>query len=148
MFDADRNQIRQMFVQVWQKARRGESLEALERIIAGVIEEHPEYHDLLETGESAIEREWTPESGKENPFLHMGMHITIREQVQTDRPAGVQEAHRVLCERRGNPMRAEHEMMEILGEVLWDAQRQGRAPDEQAYRRRVRRLAGLPAEPG
>jgi len=143
MFDADRDQIRQMFIQTWAKARADEPLQDLEKIIAGVIEEHPEYHGLLEAGDSGIGREWTPEQGQENPFLHMGMHITIREQIAVDRPSGIREAHAQLSKTRGNTMRAEHEIMEILGEVLWNAQRQGRPPDEAGYLERVRRLAGL-----
>lgn len=148
MFDADRDQIRQMFIRTWQRARAGERLEPLERIIAGVIEEHPEYHPVLEQGNDGVSREWTPETGEENPFLHMGMHITIREQVQTDRPPGIREAHRELSRQRGNAMRAEHEMMEVLGETLWDAQRSGTVPDEQRYLARIRRLAGLPMDSG
>lgn len=148
MFDADRNQIRQMFIRTWQRARAGEQLESLERIIAGVIEEHPEYHPILDQGEDGVGREWTPEAGEENPFLHMGMHITIREQIQTDRPPGIREAHWELTRQRGNTMRAEHEIMEILGETLWEAQRAGTMPDEKRYLARVRQLAGLPADRG
>jgi len=144
MFDADRDQIRQMFIQTWAKARSGTPLQALEKIIAGVIEEHPEYHALLQSGEDGVSREWTPEQGETNPFLHMGMHITIREQVQVDRPTGIREAHAELIRQRGNAMRAEHEIMEVLGQTLWEAQRQGLPPDETAYLRRVRHLAGLP----
>lgn len=137
-----------MFIRTWQRARAGERLEPLERIIAGVIEEHPEYQPILDQGEDGVGREWTPEAGEENPFLHMGMHITIREQVQTDRPPGIRAAHRELIRQRGNAMRAEHEIMEILGETLWDAQRSGTMPDEQGYLARVRRLAGLPTGSG
>ncbi|MCP1726148.1 hypothetical protein J2T60_000113 [Natronospira proteinivora] len=143
MFDADRDQVRQMFIRTWDKARAGEPLQDLEKIIAGVIEEHPEYQGLLESGDRGIGQEWTPEHGQENPFLHMGMHITIREQIAVDRPPGIREAHAELCRTLGNPMRAEHEIMEILGEILWNAQRQGLPPDETAYLSRVRRLAGL-----
>ncbi|MDQ2069462.1 DUF1841 family protein [Natronospira bacteriovora] len=148
MFDANRDQIRQMFLRTWARARSGEALQDLERIIADVIEEHPEYHALLEQGPDSVAREWTPDSGEENPFLHMGMHITIREQIAADRPPGLREAHRTLVQRRGSVMGAEHEIMEILGRILWDAQRQGLPPDEQAYVREVRHLAGLPPAPG
>ncbi|MEA5444798.1 DUF1841 family protein [Gammaproteobacteria bacterium AB-CW1] len=143
MFDANRDQIRQMFIQTWAKAQAGEPLQDLERIIADVIQEHPEYHRLLESGERGVAQEWTPDTGEENPFLHMGMHITIREQLSTDRPPGIREAHTALCQRLGSVMRAEHEIMEILGDVLWQAQRQGLPPDEKHYLARVRRLAGL-----
>lgn len=145
MFGNDRGQIREMFVTAWRRARAGETLEPLEERIAGVIRDHPEYHGLLEDPD-AVDRDWTPEDGQENPFLHMGMHITIREQVAIDRPAGVREAHEALSRRLGSTLEAEHEMMESLGEALWEAQRSGQAPDEQRYLVAVRKRAGLANE--
>lgn len=144
MFGQDREQLRRMYLDTWQRARSGAPLSPLEEIIAAVIREHPEYHRLLED-ESALARDWTPEDGEENPFLHMGMHIAIREQVAVDRPAGIREAHHRLAARHGDAMGAEHRMMECLGEALWAGQRAGREPDEQAYLACVRRQAGLPA---
>jgi hypothetical protein len=70
----------------------------------------------------------------------MGLHMAIREQVATNRPAGIAEVHRKLSERLGAAHEAEHAMLEPLAETLWDAQRQGRMPDEQAYLERLRRL--------
>lgn len=122
-------------------------MEAMERLIAGVIEEHPEYHPLLEAGDEHLAREWTPESGHENPFLHMGLHITVREQVSIDRPHGIREAHQMLCRKRGSVMAAEHAMMEVLGRILWDAQRGGGPPDERMFLGEIRHIAGLPPEP-
>lgn len=147
MFGNDREQIRRMFVTTWQRARAGEDLEPLEERIAGVIRDHPEYHALLEAP-GATEREWTPEAGQENPFLHMGMHITIREQVAIDRPSGIREAHTRLAQQMDSALKAEHAMMESLGEILWEAQRNGQPPDEQRYLADIRRRAGLATPTG
>ncbi len=133
MFGQDRNQIRRFYLQTWQKARQGLPLEPLEQLIAEVISEHPEYHRLLEDEDSALSREFLPEGGETNPFLHMGMHIAIREQVATNRPPGVRPIHRRLCRALGSQMEAEHAMMECLGEVMWMAQRAGTPPDEAHY---------------
>ena len=70
----------------------------------------------------------------------MGLHLAIREQVSTDRPAGISAIHRELAARAGGAHAAEHRMIEPLAEALWEAQRSGRAPDELAYLERLRRL--------
>lgn len=106
---------------------------ALETIIADVIRLHPEYHRLLEDAGKTLDKDWLPEGGETNPFLHMGMHIAIREQLSIDRPAGIKAAYGALLAHRGDAHAAEHEMLECLGETLWRAQRENKLPDEQAY---------------
>ena len=70
----------------------------------------------------------------------MGLHLAIREQVATDRPAGIARLHAALSQRLGGAHAAEHAMLEPLAETLWEAQRDARLPDELAYLERLRRL--------
>jgi hypothetical protein len=135
-----REQMRRMYLEAWRKFSARAPLEPLEAQLAAVIAEHPEYVTWLESGESALGAEFTPEGGRENPFLHMGLHLAIREQVATNRPAGIAEIHERLATRLGDAHAAEHAMLEPLAEALWEAQRLGRAPDEQAYLERLRRI--------
>ncbi len=139
--DRDRQQLRAAYLQAWRKFRAGQALEPLEKQIAAVIAEHPEYHTWLERGEDSLHSEFAPEGGRQNPFLHLGMHLAIREQVATDRPAGVREVHRMLTGQHGSTLEAEHRMFEALAETLWHSQRTGTLPDESAYRERLERLA-------
>lgn len=122
-----------MFFDVWRKQQAGEPLSALENIIADIIRRHPEYQPLLEQPDKALDWDWRPEGGQTNPFLHMGLHIAIREQLSIDRPAGVKAAYAALLEKTGDAHAAEHHMLECLAETLWYAQRDNRLPDEQAY---------------
>ena len=108
--------------------------------LIGVVALHPEYVQLLESGPAALDREYTPEEGQTNPFLHMGLHLAIREQVATDRPAGIALVHRSLAARLGDVHEAEHAMIERLGAALWNAQRAGLPPDEAQYLESLRRL--------
>lgn len=133
MFVHDRDAARRMFVEAWRKRQAGEVLEPIEALIADVVALHPEYQGLLTSGEASVAQEYTPEHGVANPFLHMGMHIALREQVGTDRPAGIAGLYRRAVERRGDPHAVEHDMMECLGEALWRAQRDNAVPDEAAY---------------
>jgi len=136
----DRDALRRRYLEAWRKFSAREPLEPLERQIAAVIAEHPEYVAWLDSGEAALAAEFTPESGRVNPFLHMGLHLAIREQVATDRPPGIAQIHARLSQRIGNAHAAEHAMIEALAEALWEAQRNGSAPDEQAYLENLRRL--------
>jgi hypothetical protein len=137
--DQGRDGLRRMYVEAWRKHVESLLLEPLEDQIVRVLEEHPEYHAAV-SGENAIDRDFTPEGGQTNPFLHMGMHLAIREQVATNRPAGISAVHRSLCERAGDAHQAEHRMIECLGAALWQSQRSGLPPDEAGYLESLRRL--------
>ena len=130
-FTQDRDRLRQAWIDIWHKAQKQEPLDPLSQQIAEVIREHPEYHALLDAGRTA--GEYLPEMGETNPFLHMGMHLALREQVSTNRPPGITHIHRQLTLKHGSPHEAEHRMMDCLAEALWQAQRTGQMPDEQAY---------------
>jgi hypothetical protein len=132
----NREQLRRMYLEAWRKYVARLPLEPLEGQIAAVIAEHPEYLPVLEAS-AALEADFTPEGGRENPFLHMGLHLAIREQVATDRPAGIARIHRELAARLGDAHAAEHAMLERLAETLWEAQRRGGLPDEQRYIERL-----------
>lgn len=138
IFGQDRNELRQMYADAWQKHCDKLPLSPLEAQIADVIAMHPEYHGDI-TGDD-LNRDFTPDGGQTNPFLHMGLHLGIREQVATDRPAGIAKIYEALAARDGDPHAAEHRMIECLAETLWEAQSANRAPDEALYLERLRRL--------
>jgi hypothetical protein len=140
--DQDRSGLRRHYLEAWRKHRAGSPLGPLEDQIVTVIEQHPEYHTLVEDDPQSLGRDYTPESGQSNPFLHLGLHLAIREQVATDRPAGIAAVHRELSRRLGDTHQAEHRMLERLGEALWLSQRTGRPPDEAAYLESLHRLLG------
>lgn len=134
-----REALRRRYVEAWRRRREGLPLEPLDVAIADVIELHPEYQALLED-ETAVEQAFTVEQGRTNPFLHMGLHLALREQLATRRPAGIVEVHASLARRMGSVHDAEHRMIDALAETLWEAQRRGVPPDEGAYLERLRRL--------
>jgi hypothetical protein len=133
MFSQDRDTLRRYLASAWHKAEAGLPLEPLEHQIAGLVREHPEYQPLLADPETAVGRDYTPEAGETNPFLHLGLHLALLEQVGTDRPAGIRAHYQRLVRRTGDAHRAEHLAMECLAQALWDAQRTRHPPDEAAY---------------
>lgn len=142
--DQDRGALRQAWREAWRKHRESLPLEPLEAQLADVILLHPEYHEVLAAGRESLQRDWRPEDGQSNPYLHMGLHLAIRDNVATDRPAGIRAVYQHLLGSCGSPHAAEHVLLECLGEVLWEAQRSGLPPDENAFLERCRLRAGLP----
>ncbi len=140
--DQDRSSLRRSYIEAWRKRREALPLEPLEHQIADVVELHPEYHSVLDQDTDALQRDYAPEGGQSNPFLHMGMHLAIREQVSTNRPAGIAAIQAALAARLGSVHEAEHRMIECLGEALWRSQRSGLPPDEVAYLEALRKIAG------
>jgi len=134
-----RDEVRQVYLTTWQKIQQKSLLEPMEAIIADVIKLHPEYHALLDQGDQAKDQDFTPEDGQTNPFLHMGMHIAIREQASADRPPGIQNAYQKLL-KKNTPHDAEHSMIECLGQALWQAQRDNVMPDDNAYLACVKKI--------
>jgi len=139
MIIQDRESSRSVFIQVWDKYKKRENLEPLQQLILHVILEHPQYHSSFDAPDALI-CDYSPASGHENPFLHMGMHIAIREQVATDRPAGITSLYQSLSARHQDEHKLQHRMMECLGESLWQAQRSGGMPDDATYLECLRKL--------
>lgn len=137
IFGEDRNELRAMYAQAWQKQCDGDVLSPLEAQIAQVIADHPEYHAAV-SGD--LDRDFTVEGGETNPFLHMGLHLGIREQVATNRPAGIAAVFKNLAAKSSDAHAAEHRMIDCLAETLWEAQSQNRPPDESLYLQRLRQL--------
>ena len=139
IFSQDRRQLRKMYVEAWQRRRDDQPLTPLQAQIASVIELHPEYHDALT--EQDLDLDYLPEGGRTNPFLHLSLHLGIREQVATDRPPGIASVHAALRKSLGDAHAAEHRMIDVLAETLWEAQNTGGPPDEERYLERLRALA-------
>ena len=140
IFSQDRGELRKMYADAWRKLREKLPLSPLEAQIAAVVEWHPEYHADVTSDD--LDKDFTPDGGRTNPFLHMGLHLGLREQVATNRPAGITAIHEALTAKTGDPHEAEHQMIECLAETLWEAQSQGVAPDERRYLERLNSLSG------
>ncbi len=144
MYGQDRKELREVFFRAWQHQREQQPLVGIERIIASVALRHPEYHAVLENRASHEDHDFSPHAGLSNPFLHMGMHIAIEEQLSVDQPSGIRAYYQTLLKQELDEHGAQHRIMDCLGEMLWQADRHGSAPDSAAY---LACLAQLCSEP-
>lgn len=132
-FNPSRDEARLFLIESWRKRRAGELLMPLEDLAAQLIEKHPEYFKVLEDPDRNLERDYSPEQGEVNPFLHLMMHLTIEEQISIDQPPGIR-AHFVRLTRQFESEHdAQHRMMECLSEMIWQAQRNRTQPDAAVY---------------
>ena len=141
MFAPTPHDVREFFCTAQRKLRDKEPLTPLEALAADWIAEHPEYAAELADVEAARAAVYPIEGGRTNPFLHLSMHLSISEQVSIDQPHGIRQAFELLSSRLGSPHAAQHEVMECLGEMVWESQRSGRPPDGERYIACVRRRA-------
>ena len=133
MFAPSRDEARRFVIGAWTKFRAGEPLSDIERLVASLVAMHPEYQPLIEEGERHLEREWTPDGGAANPFLHLSLHLAVAEQLAIDQPPGIRAEFERIREARGDEHAALHAVLECLGETMWQAQRLGTGPDAEVY---------------
>jgi hypothetical protein len=133
MFNPSRDEARRFLIAAWEKFRAGETLSGLEKIAADLMVLHPEFHAILESPERNLDRDWRPESGDVNPFLHLSLHLAVAEQLAIDQPPGLRVRFERLRAERGDEHAALHAVLECLGEVVWASQRHGTPPDAKLY---------------
>jgi hypothetical protein len=139
MFNPTRDQVRQFFIDAWTKHRAKQPGTTMETIAAELVEMHPEYQSLIESAD-VLHKEWTPEDGQTNPFLHLSLHLAIEEQLGINQPPGIREAVDALKQRMDRH-EALHIVLDCLGEIMWQAQRDKQMPDTNHYLDLIRRAA-------
>ncbi|HEX4944403.1 MAG TPA: DUF1841 family protein [Usitatibacteraceae bacterium] len=135
LFNPTRDQVREFFFGLWEKSQAGAPLTPLETMALAIVNEHREYHEVLANPDRYRDREWKPEGGETNPFLHLSMHLAIEEQVSIDQPPGIREAVRKLAAKHDSEHDARHAVMECLAEIIWQTQRNAAGFDNAAYLR-------------
>ena len=133
MFTPSRDEARRFLVDAWAKYRAQQPLSPLERTAVELVALHPEYHAMLEAPEPHLARDYGPEGGEVNPFLHLSLHLAVAEQLAIDQPPGLRAEFERLRRTRGDEHAALHDVLECLGETLWQAQRLGTSPDAEVY---------------
>ncbi len=142
MFQPSRADARRFFFDTWARYRAGLPLEGAQALALEAILAHPEYHAVLGDAERYGEREYFPEQGETNPFLHLSLHVAVLEQLSIDQPRGIRAHYERLRQTLGDALRAQHVLMECLAEALWQSQRQGAPLSEASYADCLERQGG------
>ena len=141
MFTPTRAEVRRFFREAWRKQSEGLPLEPIEAIAADIVALHPEAHGLLDarSANEAGAADTSPEADDGGAFLHLSLHLAVREQISIDQPPGIRAQYERLA-ARGGAHPAFHAIMECLGRTLHEAQTAGSGPDGQVYLERISRL--------
>lgn len=131
LYTQNRTEQRKFLAEAWQKFLDKKILDPLEDQLTRVIEIHPEYHTLIQN----IESDYFPEQGEVNPFLHINLHLSLREQLSINQPHGIKEIYQKILNKCGDTHEAEHQMMDCIAEMIFSAQKNNTAMDHQAYTR-------------
>lgn len=137
----NQDEVRRFWCRTAAKVNATHAMDAMETIAGLWIEHHPEYAGDLLDESSAVSRDYSVDSAKTNPFLHLSMHLSISEQCSIDQPRGIRQAVELLTARLDDLHEAHHAVMEALGEMIWQSQRDQKPPDGQAYVQAVQRRA-------
>ena len=133
LFNPTRNEVREFFFNTWLKHKQSQMLTDLEKLGLSVMLLHPEYHGVLDVPAMYMHQEYFPEFGETNPFLHMCLHLSALEQISINQPTGIAEIFKTLVNKHQNDHDAFHDIIECLGETIWQAQRNQTAPDGALY---------------
>lgn len=140
MYTNDRNAYRKAFVTAWYKYQHKMPVEPYEAEIINVLLAHPEYQIFLD--DAYAKQEFAVE---ENPFVHLSLHLAIREQIRMNRPTGITPIYEQLTtisDEGASSHEAEHRMMECLAQMMWTAQQNGFMPGEDEYLGKLQQLLG------
>ena len=134
MFVQNSDESRKFFIEVRRKVVERELLQPLEAMIADILSLHPEYETLLADEQKALSDEYIASNFDINPFLHLGLHVALQEQIQANRPQGISAIYQSLKLRGiANEHEIRHLMMQCLSESLYKAQTANAMPNETEY---------------
>lgn len=139
MFQPTRDDVRRFFFELWRDYGKQKALTPMQAQGLEVVLKHPEYQPMLDLPDRYQERDYPPELGETNPFLHLSLHLAIQEQQSIDQPPGFRLEYQRLLRKFDDAHTAEHEIMECLVETLWRSQSAGEPPDNNAYLECLRR---------
>lgn len=128
-YTQDRTQQRQFLANAWQKFLNKQMLDPLETQLTQVIEIHPEYHKLI----SDIESDYFPEQGEVNPYLHINLHLSLREQLSINQPLGIKKIYQKILTQTKDPHETEYKIMDCIAQMIFSAQKNNTPMDHQSY---------------
>ena len=131
LYSQNRSEQRAFLSNAWVKFQNNESLDPMESQLVEIIKLHPEYHHLIQTTDA----EYFPEHGQVNPFLHINLHLALREQLSINQPIEVRLAYDSLLEKIKDPHEVEHSLIDCIAEMIFSAQKNNSPFDYENYKR-------------
>jgi hypothetical protein len=129
IYSQNRTEQRKFLATAWKKFLSNKSLDPIEVEIVAIIKLHPEYHQLINN----IELDYFPEGGEVNPFLHINLHLSLREQLSINQPNNIRNYYDKIINKVKDQHKAEHIMMDCIADMIFSSQKNNTAMNHQAY---------------
>ena len=124
---------------LWLRAKKGDSLEGEEVILARMMQEHVEYIDVWERLNELGEDEF--EVNSVNPIMHVSMHSVIENQLEQNTPPEARKALDGLIKRGASRHEAIHAIAYEFNMELFPVLKHSLPFNNIAYKRRLEKIA-------
>lgn len=118
------NEYRVFFLQAWKKHLQGSKLSDLESQVRDVLLLYPQYISELNQDKTY--------PLEDNPYIQMGLHLTVWDQVRTNRPEGIRPWFLEACVANSQK-EVEQLMLMVLRQTVYVSYQAGNLPCEQKY---------------
>ncbi len=128
-----------LYLDTWERMKKGETLSGAAGMIAEAMRAHPEFDVWWPQGEAAFHPQEI-DGYIVNPLVHIGLHVAIEKQMDHEEPEELVEAFRALCERGLNPHEAVHRLAGLWGNLYFKSVRRGGPLEEGTYLEELRAI--------
>ena len=118
----DRAQNRKLFHMLWERAQNDDfaGLDDEQRRIAEALKLHAdEYHNVFEFSDVVPDREFDPQKGEVNPFLHISIHAAVQAQLEAKDPIEVLQFYNAMRKKKCSHHDALHLILTILAPLMF-----------------------------
>ena len=140
LYNGNRADMRDGYFIAWQAYKDNQPLEPVQQQIVDVIRYHPQYFDIFDHPDEYRDKEYSPHSGETNPFLHLAVHLVIRDQVATDKPVGIRKLYQKHLANMDDAHNAEHGFMYCMSQILHEMQSTQTPFNEHQYFAMIRKM--------
>jgi len=130
----------------WEMAMAGAELEGEDATMAEVLKQHPEYFDLWEQVDTLPPGEEVLRDGV-NPFVHVGIHQTVENQIANHNPPQTAETLEALMRAGYTRHEAVHAIGAIVSDEIFAILKDNRPFNETSYAKALRALARTAKRP-
>ncbi|MBI3359464.1 MAG: DUF1841 family protein [Nitrospirae bacterium] len=141
MIDLFSKQATAIYGSVWEKIKKGEALSGDAEMIAETMIAHPEFDPFWLAGETAFQPQEI-NGFIVNPLVHIGLHVTIEQQLDADNPVEVRMALKGLLEKGITRHEAIHQIAGVWGDLYFRSVRRGGPFEDWTYLQELTRLSG------
>ncbi len=126
---------RKVFYDAWMRHQERLALSEFDQRLIQVMLKYPQYTHCITPEEIPVEEGL-------NPYVVMGAHLELSEQIALDRPQGVRKVFQDLVIRYDD-QKAEKMMLDVLLSVLSQSYQRSEVPDYQVYLQLLKKCCQL-----